>query len=31
MENAIYYALIVAALVVGYGLGLLTSKREDEK
>lgn len=29
MENAIFYVLIIAALVVGYGLGRLSSKKDD--
>lgn len=31
MDNWIFYVLIIAALVVGYCLGRLTSRWEDRK
>ena len=31
MENAIYYVLIVAALVVGYGLGRLSGRKDEDQ
>jgi len=31
MDNAIFYILIIAALVVGYSLGRLTGSKGDKK
>ncbi len=31
MGDLIYYALIIAAGVIGYGIGRKTSEREDKK